>query len=227
MKLAVIVTAGGSSSRYGKINKLLEKINGREVILYSIDAFLVFNPDEIVISVSESLEPEIKNLIANDKILSQKVIKTVRGGDTRQASVYNALKACDAPDLVAIHDAARPLVQSDDIKKCIQKAVEYKAAIVAVKAIDTIKKVDDFGKIIETPERSSLWYVQTPQIFAYDLILDAHKKLAGESFSDDAGMLESLGVDVYISEGSYSNLKITTKKDIFIAQTLYSELNCK
>ena len=89
--------------------------------------------------------------------------------------------------------------------------------------VDTIKRTDDNGKIIETPNRETLWCVQTPQVFDYNLIMDAHVTLEGLSFSDDAGMLESLGVNVYVSEGSYSNIKITTKKDIYLAQMLYSD----
>ena len=222
MKLAVIVTAGGTSSRYGNTNKLLEKIDGKEVILRSIEAFLPFAPDEIIVSASESLEPVIKNLLQEHNL---NFVKVVRGGLSRQASVFNALKACSNPDYVAIHDAARPLVTTKDIDACLNKAIDTKAAIVAVKAVDTVKKADENGKVTETPDRNFLWYVQTPQIFDYNLILDAHKKLEGLTFSDDAGMLESLGETVYVSEGSYSNIKITTKKDIYIAQSLYEELS--
>ena len=218
MNFSVIVTAGGSSSRYGKTNKLLEKLNGKEVILHSIEAFFPFNPQEIIVSASESLEPVLKNLTKN-----MKNIKIVRGGSTRQASIFNALSSCGNPDIVAIHDAARPLIKKQDIEKCIKKAVETKAAIVAVKAVDTIKRVDETGKIIETPDRNTLWTVQTPQIFDFNLIFDVHKKLHGQAFSDDAGMAEALGYDVFVVEGSYSNIKITTKKDLYLAQELLDE----
>lgn len=221
MKFSVIVTAGGSSSRYGKINKLLEKINDKEVIVHSIEAFLPFNPCEIVVSASESLKSELITILEKYNL---SFVKVVRGGSTRQASVFNALKACDNPDVVAIHDAARPLVKKEDIQNCLENAIKNKASIVAVKAVDTIKKADSDGKITETPDRNLLWYVQTPQIFDYKLILDAHKKLEGQSYSDDAGMVEALGFPVYISEGSYSNIKITTKKDIYIAQMLFENV---
>lgn len=218
LKLGVIITAGGTSSRYGSKNKLLEKINEKEVILHSLEAFLPFHPCEIVISASESLEPVIRALTKNVTDL-----KIVRGGASRQDSVFNALKSFSAderPDIVAIHDAARPLIKKEDIEKCIKKALDTKAAIVAVKAVDTIKKTDENGKIVETPDRNYLWAVQTPQIFDFDLIFDAHKKLAGQNFSDDAGLVEFLGNPVYVVEGSYSNIKITTQKDLFIAKEL-------
>ncbi len=214
-KLSVVITAGGSSTRYGKVNKLLEKINGKEVILHSIEAFLPLNPLEIVISASEGLEPVIKDLTKDNQL-----IKVVRGGATRQASVFNALKACSNPDIVAIHDAARPLIKKEHIEKCIEKALEKGAAIVAVKAVDTIKKVDENNKIIETPDRNFLWCVQTPQIFDYSMILSVHEKLEGECFSDDSGMAEFLGHSVYVVEGDYSNIKITTKKDLYLAEML-------
>ncbi len=215
MDLSVIITAGGSSTRYGNRNKLLEKIKGKEVILHSIDAFLPLAPDEIIISASESLEPIIKELIKK-----YKNTKVVRGGKTRQESVFNGLKACTGRGLVAIHDAARPLVRTKDIENCIKKAQLTNAAILCVKATDTIKKVDDSGKIIETPDRNYLWCVQTPQIFNYELILNAHNQLKGKSFSDDAGLLESLNIPVYAVEGSYSNIKITTGADLEIAESL-------
>ena len=135
-------------------------------------------------------------------------------------AVFNALKACSAPDFVCIHDAARPLVKLENIENCLKKAMEKGAAITAVKATDTIKKVDDTGKIIETPDRNTLWCVQTPQIFSYKTIFAAHERLFGKSFSDDAGMLEFLGFPVYIDEGDYSNIKITTPKDILLAELL-------
>lgn len=215
MELSVIITAGGSSTRYGNKNKLLEKINNKEVILHSIAAFLPLKPCEIIISSSETLKPIIKELTKENRL-----IKVVLGGKSRQESVFNGLKACTGRGLVAIHDAARPLVRTEDIKSCIKKAELKKAAILCVKATDTIKKVDKSGKIIETPNRENLWCVQTPQIFNYELILNAHNKLAGKSYSDDAGLLEALNIPVYAVEGSYSNIKITTRADLIIAQSL-------
>ena len=148
MKLSVIITAGGSSQRFGK-DKLLEKIKGKEVILHSIEAFLPLMPQEIIVSASEKLEKIISPQLAHIKNL-----KIVRGGNTRQASVFNALKVCSEPDFVCIHDAARPLVKQENIKTCLEKALEKGAAITAVRATDTIKnfvsKSEALPKFVKT-----------------------------------------------------------------------------
>ena len=205
-KLALIITAGGTSSRYGK-NKLLEKIDGKEIIFHTLDAFCGFDFSQKIITVTEELKNAIEPLIKDTEL--------VKGGKTRQESVFNGLKALSADtDFVIIHDGARPLVTKETIEKCLEKAKKTGASIVAVKAIDTIKVVDNDGLIVSTPNRETLWCVQTPQIFDYKLIFDAHKKLEGENFSDDAGLLEHLGKKVYVSEGAYSNIKITTPGDL-------------
>lgn len=218
MKISVVITGGGASTRFGKKDKLLELINGKEVILHSVDAFLPLEPFEFVISSSQKIEDRVKS-----KLTHIKNLKFVRGGATRQESVFNALKICDNPDYVLIHDAARPLIKFEQIKNCLEKTIETGAAIAAVRAVDTIKVVDENMKIIDTPNRDFLWHVQTPQVFDYRLILNAHERLAGQSFSDDAGMLESLNIPVYISEGDYSNIKITVENDIKIAEQLINQ----
>lgn len=209
-KISLIITAGGTSSRYGKTNKLLEKINNKTIIEYCLDKFISIDEiQEIVISANKSIIPTLKDLFKD----YSKIVIT-EGGENRQASVFNGLKAVNNPDFVLIHDGARPLIKKETILELIKKTKEKNAAIVAVKTIDTIKKVDDSGKIIETLNRSELYNVQTPQGFKYELIFDAHKKLIGKNFTDDAGMLEYLKIPVYVVEGDYSNFKITIKEDL-------------
>ena len=210
MKVSAIITAGGTSSRYGNTNKLLEKINNKEVIKYTIEAFENSNIDEIVICANESIIDDLS------KMFKHKIIK---GGQTRQESVYNGLKAIDC-DYVLIHDGARPIINSDLINKIIEEVKTKKAITVMTKTTDTIKEVDENGKIIKTIDRNKLYNTQTPQAFEYNLIKSAHEKLKGLNFTDDAGMLEHLGEDVFIVLGSYENIKITTKNDIDIA-TVY------
>lgn len=210
-KINAIILAGGTSSRFGNTNKLLEKINGKEVIKYTIEAFEASNVENIIICANISIMPELQK-ICNDF----KKVKIIEGGQTRQASVYNGLKASKC-DYILIHDGARPMITPDLINTSIEMVKDKKALTIATKTIDTIKEVVN-GKIIRTIDRSKLYNTQTPQAFEYNLIKNAHEKLAGENFTDDAGMLEALGLDVYILDGSYKNLKITTQNDIDIAK---------
>lgn len=210
-KINAIIPAGGTSSRFGNTNKLLEKINGKEVIQYTIEAFLSSNTDEIIICANTSIIDNLKNIF---KLYPK--IKIIQGGETRQKSVYNGLifSKCD---YVLIHDAARPMITPELINRAIETVKTQKALTVATKTIDTIKEVEN-GKIIRTVDRAKLYNTQTPQAFEYNLILAAHEKLKEQNFTDDAGMLESLGQDVYILDGSYKNIKITTQNDIEVAK---------
>ena len=141
--ISVVITAGGSSTRFNGNNKLLYELNGKPVILYSVELFnsLEFI-DEIVISSNELLIPLFSQMFEK-----MKKVKIVKGGDTRQKSVFNGLKACDKPDYVLIHDAARPFVNRETIANCLNKAKKTGAAIVAVKTIDTIKVVDENTRV--------------------------------------------------------------------------------
>lgn len=217
-KISLIVTAGGVGSRFGVKNKLLETVNGKTVIEYAVEKFLsVDEIFEIVVPSNLSIKNELENIFK-----SENKIKIIEGGKTRQESVYRALKTLKNPDYVLIHDGARPLIKTDDVKKLILKMKETDAAILAVKTVDTIKKVDEQGKIIETLDRSYLYNVQTPQGFRCDLIMTAHKKFEGQNFTDDAGMLEKLGVDVFVVDGDYSNFKITTAQDLERMKNLFA-----
>ena len=210
-KVNAIIPAGGTSSRFGHKNKLLEKIYDKEVIRYTIEAFEKSEVDEIIICANINIIEELKEIFKN----SQKV-KIIEGGATRQESVFNGIKASEC-DYVLIHDGARPMISTDLINSAIEEVKTKKALTVATKTIDTIKEVID-GKIIRTIDRAKLYNTQTPQAFEYNLIKNAHMKLYGQNFTDDAGMLEELGETVYILNGSYKNIKITTQNDIDIAK---------
>lgn len=207
MTITAIITAGGTSSRYGSTNKLLEKIHGKEVIKYTVEAFEKSNVDEIIICANKSIIADL------EKMFSHKIIE---GGSTRQESVYNGLKSVTC-DYVLIHDGARPMITPQIINKTIETVKDKKAVTVMTKTIDTIKEIEN-GKIIRTIDRTKLYNTQTPQAFEYNLIKSAHEKLAGENFTDDSGMVESLGFEVYMVEGDYTNIKITTKSDIELAK---------
>ena len=217
-KVNAIIPAGGTSSRFGKSNKLLEKIGEKEVIKYTVEAFEKSNIDEIIICANVAIIDDLKKIL-NDC----KKVRIIEGGASRQESVFNGIKACEC-DYVLIHDAARPMITTDLINTAIDEVVFKNALTVATKTIDTIKEVVD-GKIVKTIDRSKLYNTQTPQAFRYDLIREAHEKLSGQNFTDDAGMLEALGQTVYILNGSYKNIKITTQNDIDIAKIYLAESN--
>ena len=209
---SLIITAGGASSRYGNKNKLLELIDDRTVIEHSLKNFLKFKEiTEIIIPTSSSIKKELEH------ILTDKRIKFVIGGETRQKSVYNALKEVNN-DYVIIHDGARPLISEGVISQVLESVIENNAVSVMTKTTDTIKEVDENGKIIRTIDRSKLYNTQTPQAFETKIIKTAHRELLDKNFTDDSSMLESLGIPVSIVIGSYNNIKITTKTDLDFAK---------
>lgn len=211
MTINAIITAGGTSSRFGNTNKLLEKINGIEVIKYTIDAFRYSKVDKIIICANVSIMDELKTMFKD----YGKVV-VIEGGKTRQESVYNGLKY-EKCDYVLIHDGARPIITTELINICAEMVKEVKALSVMTKTIDTIKEVEH-GKIVRTIDRSKLYNTQTPQAFDYNLILRAHQKFEGKNYTDDSGMVEDLGEAVYGIDGSYKNIKITTQSDIELAK---------
>lgn len=211
-KFSLIITAGGTSSRYGNKNKLLELIDDKTVIEHTISAFLSFeNIDEIIIPTNASIREELEQLI------SDKRIRLIQGGDTRQKSVTRALNEVKN-EFVIVHDGARPLITSGVINQVMNLVESKDAVTVVTKTTDTIKEVDSEGKVIRTIDRSKLYNTQTPQAFRTSLIKEAHKKFANKTFTDDSSMIEEFGIPVYIVIGSYTNIKITTKNDLELVQ---------
>ena len=211
-KFSLIITAGGTSSRYGNKNKLLELIDSKTVIEHTISNFLDFEEiTEIIIPTNISIKEELKHLLKDPRITF------ADGGETRQKSVNNALKLVKN-DFVLIHDGARPLISKGVIKQVLDSVVENDAVSVMTKTTDTIKEVDKNGVIIKTIDRSMLYNTQTPQAFRTELIKSAHEILKNGSYTDDASMLEALNKAVHIIIGSYTNIKITTKSDLDFAK---------
>ena len=211
-KFSLIITAGGTSSRYGNTNKLLEKINDKTVIEETVSKFVDFDEiDEIIISANNSIIEILSELLKNSKI------KIIEGGNTRQKSVYNALQVIKN-EYVLIHDGARPLIRKDTIAYVLEAVVDKSAVTVMTKTTDTIKEVDSTGRIIRTIDRAKLYNTQTPQAFKTSIIKEAHEKLRDGNYTDDCSMLEALNIPVYIVNGSYTNIKITIKSDLDFAK---------
>ena len=200
-----------------KDSKLLLKINGKTVLERSVNAFLnISDVDEVIVVAREKDIPAFSDIITDERV------SFVVGGDTRQQSVMNAVDVIDDCELIIIHDGARPLIKSEDIENTIRAAKENKAAAVGTFVKDTVKVVDKNGFVVSTPDRSTLFAVQTPQIFDFELYKNAaqNAREKGLDFTDDCQLAESFNKKVKTVVGSYSNIKITTPDDIVLAENL-------
>ena len=221
----VVIVAAGTGSRMNMgINKQFIKLEGKEIIAYTIEKFYNnSNIEDIVVVVKEDESEFFKKEIL-DKY-NFKNVKIAYGGKERQDSVYNGLKLLDEKcDVVLIHDGARPFVSDKIIDKSIEEAKEHKAIVVGVPVKDTIKVIDNDKNIVDTPNRSVLWAVQTPQTFDYNILIDAYKDAFKNKFygTDDAMLVERIGYKVKMLEGSYNNIKITTQEDLNIGSQILS-----
>ena len=219
----VVIVAAGTGSRMNMgINKQFIKLEGKEIIAYTIEKFYNnSNIEDIVVVVKEDESEFFKKEIL-DKY-NFKNVKIAYGGKERQDSVYNWLKLLDEKcDVVLIHDGARPFVSDKIIDKSIEEAKEHKAIVVGVPVKDTIKVIDNDKNIVDTPNRSVLWAVQTPQTFDYNILIDAYKDAFKNKFygTDDAMLVERIGYKVKMLEGSYNNIKITTQEDLNIGSQI-------
>lgn len=222
MNGVVIVAAGTGSRMKMGINKQFIKLEGKEIIAYTIEKFYNnSNIEDIVVVVKEDESEFFKKEIL-DKY-NFKNIKIAYGGKERQDSVYNGLKLLDKKcDVVLIHDGARPFVSDKIIYNCIEEVKEHKAIVVGVPVKDTIKVIDNDKNIVDTPNRSVLWAVQTPQTFDYNILIDAYKDAFKSGFygTDDAMLVERIGYKVKMVEGSYNNIKITTQEDLSVGSQI-------
>lgn len=219
---AVVLVAAGVSRRMGR-DKLWIPLNGRIILARTVDIFQG-SPiiQAIVIVTSDERLAEVQDLCRQEGW--SKIVAVVPGGARRQDSVCHGLDALavNVPDCkwVMIHDAARPFVSETIIEAGLVGAQTHQAAVAAVPVKDTIKRVQE-GVIVDTPDRTHLWMVQTPQVFAFPLIQQAHHApVAQEDVTDDASLLERLGYRVAIFPGSYTNIKITTQEDLLFAEAI-------
>lgn len=208
----LILACGGSSSRMGQ-NKLLMSIGGKPCILRSCEAFAKFGYiKRIIISAPPELHKTYSGVISGIGI----PITFVCGGKTRMQSVMNAVREA-REDIIVIHDGARPLVSTDIIERSIEDAYSFGSSVVCTPAKDTIRYDD--GESSYSPDRNRLYYVQTPQSFSRKLYLAASEMAQGD-YTDDAQLLDAVGIKPHITLGSYSNIKLTTLEDIAMAEAL-------
>lgn len=222
MHVSALIAAGGRGRRMNSsISKQFLFVKGYPILYYTLKTFELMDCfDEIVMVAGKQDMDYTREQIINQYRFEK--IRMIEGGLERQDSVYNGLRELSPQtDIVVIHDGVRPFVTKEIIKKSIEAAKRYKAIGVAVPVKDTIKVVGDGNIIKQTPNRKELWAMQTPQTFKYDLILKAHEEAQKDNFfgTDDAMLVERLGLPVRIIEGAYENIKITTPEDIIIAET--------
>ena len=219
---AVVVAAGRGVRASGDLPKQYRQIAGEPVIRPTLARFLA-HPE--IGAVQPVIHPRDEEVFRASTAGLQKLLPPAWGGATRQASVRAGLEAlaAAAPQFVLIHDAARPFLSEALIARAIAAARQHRAAIPAVAITDTVKKIDDQGAVTQTLDRSRLRVVQTPQAFAYDLIMDAHRRAAAagrDDFTDDAALAEWAGHRVSVFEGESGNVKLTTNDDFWRAEAL-------
>ena len=228
MRTLAIVLAGGAGKRMGSsTNKQFLLLDNRPIIVHALQVFEECKPvDGIYLVVNQKDLSIIQEEILETYKFS-KVLKLVIGGRLRQDSVRNGLEAIEEPcDIVIVHDAARPFVSPAFVEKSICLMEMFDAIIPAMPVRDTIKVISKEGFVQKTLERDSLWHVQTPQTFKYQLIMKAYREGMAKKFygTDDAAFIEYLGKKVKVIEGSPYNLKITTPEDLVIARGILSQL---
>jgi len=221
----VMVAAGKGQRMTANTAKQYLLLQAKPIILHSL---LIFDYCELIDDIICVVPADDLPYVYNDVLKRhnfKKKITLIAGGYNRQESVYNGLKAISGQaDIVAIHDGVRPLLTKEILEVGVTASLMYGAAVVGMPVKETVKEVDEENFILSTPNREDLWIAHTPQVFKYDLIMNAHRKALEENFigTDDSSLVERMGVRVIMVKGCYRNIKITTSEDLFIADALMS-----
>ena len=219
-RAAVVMPAGGAGRRMGGTHKPFLLLDGEPLMQHTLRPFLAIAAIEwVVIALPAEIADEPPEWLAR----MDPRIRIVSGGSERGASVRNALlEVPPDADVVLIHDAARPLVSAAVIERALTAAARGLNAVAAVPVIDTIKEVDEGGRIVSTPDRRTLWAAQTPQAFPRAAIADAYARAArdGVTATDDAALIARYGGTVVVVEGEPENIKVTTPADLDVAAAL-------
>ncbi len=218
MKNTCIIVAAGTGSRMkSDIPKQFMEAEGYPLLYYTIKAWEESFVDDIILVVSEEYVESVSSFIV-EKYSFKKVSRIVSGGNERYDSVYAGLCACETSDYVYIHDGVRPCITQDIIGRVREAVESYGACVAAVPVKETIKISDRDGFAVSTPDRGTLWTIQTPQAFKYSVIKKAYDALAGKDkrgITDDAMVVEAYGgVRVKLVTGDYGNIKVTTPEDM-------------
>ena len=216
LHVGVVVPAAGSGIRMGGARKPFLELDGEPLLLHALRPFL---KDDRVVTVVVSLAPQDVDKIADWIRRMDDRIKLVEGGVNRTESVRNAVSVLPTTlDVIAIHDAVRPLVTSAIVGECIDLATTGVCAVAGCPVIDTIKRVNEEFQVLETADRNVLWHAHTPQVFPANLLRKAYE--SGEVGTDDAMLLESFGARLQMVDDGGTNIKVTRPADLIIAQAI-------
>ena len=224
---AIVLAAGQGKRMHSKVQKQFLEIQGYPVLYYSLRCFQEspLIQDIILVTGEESISYCKEEIV--QKYGFTKVSAVIPGGKERYDSVYAGLCECRDCEYVLIHDGARPFVTEEILERGLQKVKETGACVIGMPSKDTVKLSDEEGYVKETPNRKCVWTIQTPQIFSYSLIREAHDSIRQKDMSkitDDAMVAEhETGMKIRFSEGSYRNIKITTPEDLVVAEAFLKE----
>ena len=216
-KIAIIVAGGKGERMNADVPKQFLEINGKPILMHTLEAFMNFDASLQLILVLPAAQIDFWETLceAHDLNMPHQI---VAGGQTRFHSVKNGLNVVKSPSLVAIHDGVRPLVSKDTIARCFDTAEKFGAAIPTMDSIESIRFVDANGS--KSVDRTAYKMVQTPQVFDAELLKKAYEQEFSVLFTDDASVVEAMGVTVHLVEGNRENIKITTEFDLIVAERL-------
>jgi len=218
MKKFAIIVAGGSGSRMAtEIPKQFLELNGKPILMYTIQVFYNFDPEiELILVLPETQQEFWRNLCLKHSLLIPHRIAT--GGENRFHSVKNGLELIDGDGIVFIHDGVRPLVSHLTIERCFETARKFGNAIPVLPVSESLRKLD--GHKSKSVDRSQFFGVQTPQTFQTEQILTAFRQNYDPEFTDDASVAEKAGFQIFMVEGNRENIKITNPIDLILAESL-------
>lgn len=224
MKTDALIAAAGKGQRMGgRVRKQFISLRGMPLLYYALKAFEEFEGIEHMYLVLDEGDFDYCKREIIQKYGIKKVVQLVPGGDRRQDSVWNGLTAMEGHcDVVIVHDGVRPFVSPGILNRLMAAMKDVQAVVTAIPARDTIKRVDGRGNVLDTLQRNTLFHIQTPQGFRYEVIKEAYKRAFKEGIrgTDDAYFVERMGIQVKVVEGSYFNIKITTPEDIAMAHSI-------
>lgn len=222
-KVGVAIPASGMGRRMGGVSKPFLQLHGEPTLLWAIRPFLTL-PEVTCLAVA--LPPEVAQDPPAWLSELDPRIRITAGGETRRDSVWNAIRVLpEDVTVIAVHDAARPLVDVEVIRTCVELAHSGEGAVAGIPVVDTLKRVDGDRRIVETPDRSTLWQAQTPQVFPRDMLVEAYRRAHAEGWpaTDDSALVERVGGTVTMVEASSRNMKVTRPEDVALVETFLEQ----